>query len=153
MDECLNRPSKEDVELMVVICRHIWLRRNKMVFYQIFTPPIVVYEEAVRSLEDFRLCTSTEEQESNHRWGYAAPVSVVRWQAPPCGKIKSNWDASLNKGMDIIGIGVVVRDSSGDFLGGQCISKQLRVDPLMAKAMAAMEAVIFSREVVFLMLF
>jgi len=29
----------------------------------------------------------------------------------------------------------------------------LRVDPLMAKAMAAMEAVIFSREVVFLMLF
>jgi len=43
MDECLNRPSKEDVELMAVICRHIWLRRNKMVFDQIFTPPSVVY--------------------------------------------------------------------------------------------------------------
>jgi hypothetical protein len=61
MDECLNRPSKEDMELMTVICRRIWLRRNKTVFDQIFTPPIVVYEEAVRSLEDFRLCNSTEE--------------------------------------------------------------------------------------------
>jgi hypothetical protein len=44
---------------------------------------------------------------------------------------------------------VVVRDSSEIFLGGRCISKQLRVDPLMAEAMAAMEAVIFSRETSF----
>jgi ribonuclease HI len=149
MDVCLNRLSKEDFELMAVICRRIWLRRNKMVFDQIFTPPGVVYEEAVRSLEDFRLCNSIEGQESTHRGGVAAPVPVACWQAPPCGKIKINWDASLNKGMDIIGIGVVVRDSSENFLGGWCISKQLRVDPLMAEAMAAMEAVIFSREASF----
>jgi hypothetical protein len=146
MDECLNRLSTEGMELMAVICRRIWLRISKMVFDQIFTPPIVVYEEAVRSLEDFRLCNSTEGHESNHRGGVAAPVPVARWQAPPCGKIKINWDASLNKGMDIIGIGVIVWDSSENFLGGRCISKQLRVDPLMVEAMAAMKVVIFSRE-------
>jgi len=66
MDVCLNRLSKEDLELMAVICRRIWLKRNKMVFYQIFTPPGVVYEEAVRTLEYFRLCNSIEGHESNH---------------------------------------------------------------------------------------
>jgi hypothetical protein len=66
--------------------------------------------------------------------------------SPPCGKIKVNWDASLNREKNYTGIGVVALDSGGYFLGGRCISKQVLVDLLMAEVMAAMEAVTFSRE-------
>jgi hypothetical protein len=51
MDECLNRPSKEDMELMAVICKRIWLRRNKMVFDQIFTPPMLYMRKLLDPLK------------------------------------------------------------------------------------------------------
>jgi hypothetical protein len=74
---------------MAVTCRHIWLRRNKLVFYQIFTHPTAVLEEAVRSLEDFRLCNSTEGKESIHNGGSVAQSLPVRWQAPHVARLKS----------------------------------------------------------------
>jgi hypothetical protein len=120
-----------------------------MVFDQSFTHPTAVSEEAVRSLEDFRLCNSNEGSVIAHSGGSVAWSLPVRWQAPPCGKIKVNSDASLNKEKNCIGIRVVARDSGGCFLGGRCIYEQVLVDLLMAEVMAAMEAVTFSREVGF----
>jgi hypothetical protein len=60
------------MELMAVTCRHIWLRRNKMVFDQIFTHPTAVSEEAVRSLEDFRIYNSNEGSVITHSGGSVA---------------------------------------------------------------------------------
>jgi len=94
-------------------------------------------------------CNSNEGSVITHSVGSVAQSLPVRWQAPPCGKIKVNSDASLNKEKNCIGIRVVARDSGGCFLGGRCIYEQVLVDPLMAEVMAAMKVVTFSREVGF----
>lgn len=148
LEESFHKFSKENMELMAVTCRRIWLRRNKVVFDKVFTHPTAIFKEAVSSLEEFRRCNSIDGQELHPR---AATVSLnqpLRWQAPPCGKIKVNWDASINKEGNCIGIGVIARDMGGCFLGARSITKQVLVvvDPLMAEVMVALQAVIFSRE-------
>jgi hypothetical protein len=45
-----------------------------------------------------------------------------------------------------IGLGVIARDREGFCLGACSISKQEQVDPKMAETMAALQAIIFSKE-------
>jgi hypothetical protein len=78
------------MELMVVTCRWIWLRRNKVVFDKEFTHLTEIVKEAVSSLEEFRRCNSTEGQELHPREATVSLNQPLRWQARPCEKIKVN---------------------------------------------------------------
>jgi hypothetical protein len=49
-----------------------------------------------------------------------------------------------------IGLGVIARDREGFCLGACSISKQEQVDPKMAETMAALQAIIFSKEAGFM---
>jgi hypothetical protein len=65
-----------------------------------------VFQEALTSLDDFRRATSKD----------AIPRSPIceelpiRWQLPPTGMLKTNWDVAVDKKDGRIGFGVVVRD-------------------------------------------
>jgi hypothetical protein len=54
-----------------------------------------------------------------------------------------------NKKKDYTGIGIIVRDSVGYFLGARSFTQQIEVESKVAEAIAALSAVMFSKEVSF----
>lgn len=151
-EDCISRFTQENLELMAVILRRIWLRRNRLVFEGVFAHPSNVYKESVLSLADFSRCNSREGQEHNPHNFSVLGASLSNWQPPSLGVIKINWDASTNKQWKCVGIGVIARDSAGCFLGARCMAKYMVVDPLVAEVMAVLEAIIFAKKWDFLML-
>lgn len=61
LEYCIKRFSSEDLDLMTVISRRIWLRRYLFIFDNIFTPPQTVFKELMESLDDFRRYNKKEE--------------------------------------------------------------------------------------------
>jgi hypothetical protein len=60
-----------------------------------------------------------------------------------------NRDAAIHKQEGCIALGIVARDCEGCFLGAKCIHLQMLVDPKVAKAMAALHAILFSKDIGF----
>jgi hypothetical protein len=100
-------------DLMVVVFRSIWLRRNKMVFEEQFSSPLTVFNDASRHYKDFRLAHLKEKmvrQLNTNTFN-----SSKLWTSPnlECGKV--NCDASLNSRNGVIGLGCVIRNDEGFF--------------------------------------
>jgi ribonuclease HI len=144
LDEFMYRFSKEEVELLIVIARRIWLRRNTLIFEGIFRHPAEVFKGAVSTLEEFKRCNHMELTaiESNN---LPTMARQKNWQPPPSGIIKINWDAAINVKEGCIGLGIVARDCRGEILGAQCSFKSIVVDAKTTEAMAAFWAVLFSK--------
>lgn len=53
---CLERVCREEFDLLAVMSRHIWLRRNSLNFEGTFSHPNVVFVEAGKSLIEFERC-------------------------------------------------------------------------------------------------
>lgn len=62
LEEFLQCFSKDQVELLVVMARRIWLRRNSLVFEGVFRHPNEVYAEVAEALEEFKRCNSQDLQ-------------------------------------------------------------------------------------------
>jgi hypothetical protein len=60
-----------------------------------------------------------------------------------------NWDGSINKAAESIGLGCVARDHEWNFLGAKSIFKEIVVDPKVVEAMATLNVVQFCNEVDF----
>jgi hypothetical protein len=56
----MNRFTKEQLALMAVICRRIWLRRNSLIFEGIFLHPNTLMMEAINAQDENRRCLSPE---------------------------------------------------------------------------------------------
>jgi hypothetical protein len=143
IESFLCRFTKDEMALMAVLARRIRLRRNTLVFEGIFIPPLTVFSLAAENLRDFQLTHQTNQ----HSVAEAVPPITMKWQHPPSGVIKVNWDAAVNKKEGCVGIGIIARDWEGKFMGAQCIFCSIAADPLVAEAMAATHAVTFSKEV------
>jgi ribonuclease HI len=143
----MERGTKEDLELMAVIARRIWLRRNAWVFEGRFDHPNTVYCEASRALQDYKRCNTKEKESPLSEGGEEAQSSrQTHWIPPPDGVIKVNWDAALNVAKGWIGQGIIARDSKGVCMGARSITQQMKTDPKTAEIMAALQAVQFSKE-------
>jgi len=93
---------------------------------------------------------NTKERCHQREENLISSAKATSWFPPPRGKIKINWDASLNMKREWISLGVIARDNSGSFLGARSVTKQVRADPTMAEVMAALLALQFSKEAGFL---
>jgi ribonuclease HI len=104
---------------------------------------------ALESLKEFWRCNSSDPTQVADQ--ETPPITKnLKWQAPPEGTIKVNWDASINGKKSCIGLGVVARDCKSDVLAAKCVQKNFFVDPKTAEAMAALWAVLFCKECGFL---
>jgi ribonuclease HI len=63
------------------------------------------------------------------------------WQKPPEGILKVNWDAVVDGGRKMIGMGAIVRNSDGKVMAMVCDTMILIQDPVLAEALAAKRAV------------
>lgn len=53
------------------------------------------------------------------------------------GKVKLNWDASLDRGSKKMGVGVIARDERGLVVAFMCTTIPFITDPSIAEAVAA----------------
>jgi ribonuclease HI len=149
LEEMGSNISKANVELMVVIARRIWLRRNTLVFESVFMNPNEVYAKAGASLKEFHRCNSQEMLPPTGGIDHC-PARQQRWSPPPTSLIKVNWDAALNIKEGCIGMWIVARNCMGEVMGAKSVIRPIMVDPKMAEAMAALWAVLFCKEVGFI---
>jgi ribonuclease HI len=67
----------------------------------------------------------------------------AKWMLPPPGRLKVNWDASVNQHRRCMGVGVVVRDYNGGLKGAYSNVVPEITDPDVAEAMAVRQAAKF----------
>jgi len=147
---CMERGTKEELELMAVIARSIWLRRNAWLFERRFDHPNTVYCGASKILLEYKRCNAKEEETPFLEGGEEAQSRRQKhWIPPPEGVIKVNWDAALNVAKGWIGHGIIARDSNGFCMGARSITQQVRTDPKTAEIMAALQAMQFSKDASF----
>jgi len=147
---CMERCTKDELELMATTARRIWLRRNAWIFEQRFEHPDVVYSEAMKAWLAFKRCNMIDHEMSLK--GERNEENSSRqssWSPPSDGVIKVNWDASINVVKDWVGLGTIARDSKGLCMGARCITIHARTNPKTAEFMEALQAVQFSKEVGF----
>jgi hypothetical protein len=84
----LEHCNKEQLDLMAVMVRRIWFRRNLMVFEGDFTHLTQVFHEAVVSIEEYKRCH--KETQIVLVEGQAANMQPISWKPPPPGLIKVN---------------------------------------------------------------
>jgi hypothetical protein len=79
---CLERVSTEELDLLAMVSRRIWLRRNSLIFEGTFSYPNVVFAEVEKSLIEFKRCQFKES--SGLQDGETTPCSRnIKWQPTP----------------------------------------------------------------------
>jgi hypothetical protein len=126
-----------DLPVVVTIARQIWFRRNSVVFGGSFAPPKIVFSTAVDQVEAFSTATAL----SVPKRPQPSTTCVPKWVSPPMGFVKLNWDASVDRKGQKMGIGLIVRDHAGGVVIMACESKKFVHNPAVAEALAARRGV------------
>jgi hypothetical protein len=144
LEYCFQTFEKDKVELMLVVARNIWLRRNSLIFQGSFLSPNRVWEESFFFMHDFRMFSQGEKDVASASSQIVhSPIGV--WHPPPDNFFKINWDASVAPNGNQIGLGLVVRDSKGDCICVKCICLFVKGDSRIAESLAALHAVFLGK--------
>ncbi|XP_059446627.1 uncharacterized protein LOC132178194 [Corylus avellana] len=107
-----NRCEMAEVELFAITARRIWIRRNEYIHEGSFTHPSHIMREANNALAYFQKINDKTVQQ-----GRPAPKPErIKWQPPPQGRVKINWDAAVDGNNKSIGLGIIARNDKGWFL-------------------------------------
>ncbi|XP_062155083.1 uncharacterized protein LOC133863104 [Alnus glutinosa] len=104
-------------------------------------PPVVkhfawkVIHKVKAIIEDFDGASAKMEKERR-----LSGPGRVRWQKPPVGIMKINWDAALHKENKHMGVGVVICDDKGDVVVALSKIVPYIVDPLTAETVVVWHA-------------
>lgn len=104
-----------------------------------------MFDGVVAALEDFKRCNIPVLSHMDRNDGLPLARQQKRWQHPPNGLIKVNWDAAIIDKEGCVGLGVVAKDCMGEFLRARCEMKPIVVDAKIAETMAALWAVLFCK--------
>lgn len=148
--KCLQQFARETVELMTMVARAIWFRRNKLIFYGHFQHPDETYRGALKSLEDSRMSKQLEIIRQLSLGNLGQNPHVGTWCPPPPSTVKINFDAALDVQQGYVGVGLIAWDHMGLFLGARNLVHKLKVQAKIAEFIAALGAVLFNKEAGFL---
>lgn len=112
----------------------------------VFTHHNQIFSEGSNSIEDFRRVNTKDLVAQN----LSVDEPPMLWQKPSIGFFKVNWDTSVNTTHGCIGMGIIVRDYMGVVLAARNTTLSYLVDPVLAKAKAALHVVKLCREMGFL---
>lgn len=133
----MEKLDEDDLCLVSVLARSIWLRRNAVVFGGQPSSPAFLVQRAIASLDEFKQA-QTE--------GLAAFPSILvqfHWKKPPAGIIKVNWDSALDLSSIVMGVGALARDERGGFVAAFCTIVTFVTDPTIAEAVVAWKTIEF----------
>jgi len=120
-------------ELFVTIMWSLWKRRNLKLWQQQNETCMQVVERARHLLDDWR--TAQEVRSHKATDNHAQPNSVIHghvieWTKLAYGRYKCNIDASFSDSLNMVGIGICIRDDQGEFVMAKtnCFSPLCDVD-------------------------
>ena len=120
VEEFFQKRSIEDMRLFIGLARRLWLRRNVVVHGGSFVPPVVIFNQATRALDEF----AEVQAESPTILPINDTRVLSKWRAPSPGWVKINWDGALNSKENRVGGGVVIRDEAGEVLVAKGFSRE-----------------------------
>jgi len=145
VEELMDRCDSEEIELGAVLTRKIWLWRNSIVYGGFFAHPVQLFKEAKVSVEEFHRFNDKE----NGGIVLQENLSLPILKPPPSGILKANWDVAVKAQEGQVGVGIIVRDYEGYVLAARSTTFFLTIDPTMAEAWAALQAVLSCKELGF----
>ncbi|KAG6645401.1 hypothetical protein CIPAW_08G120100 [Carya illinoinensis] len=126
--------SKETEELLLfaVTAWYLWKRRNEVVLQGHLTHPSSAVSQSQQLVEDLQKLPVSKKVMALKQ------QTSPPWEAPPQGKFKVNWDASVDEVSCKVGVGAVLRDWNSKVLATLRMEQDLFPDPHMAEAFAAL---------------
>ncbi|XP_059442109.1 uncharacterized protein LOC132174476 [Corylus avellana] len=142
MEALIARCPRDELNLAVLIAQRIWARRNEMVHEGDFIHPNRLVRESSETLHFF----STPTEEGNVGLNTILQEASVKWEKPPFGRYKVNWDVAIDHNLQYMGFGAIIRDHNGSVCAAKCLKVEGIQEPVVGEAQAALAAVEFSRE-------
>jgi hypothetical protein len=136
VQELMTKLKGNNLQLALTVARFIWLRRNRFICEDLFTAPSQIARQAIESCEGFNEATVGSQID-------AMLPSLAKWMLPHPGRLKVNWDASVNQHCRCTGVGVVVRDYNGGLKGSYSNVVPGITKPNVVEAMATWQAAEF----------
>jgi ribonuclease HI len=132
-DDC----SEEETVQFMGLARHIWLRRNEVLYGGVFTHPRELMIQTIRAGEEYK-----QAQQAGDAFPAVERVPVdSRWKAPAYGWVKANWDAALDSKTGRMGFGVIARDHNGEVKVMRSRLSRGFLSPFAAEAQAVLVAI------------
>lgn len=104
--------------------------------------PFQLIWSAKESIDDFNATTQTVRINVVQDRNTITPKSMIA----PCGVIKVNWNAAIDKSREMMGVGVTIRDHDGNVLATMCSSKPYIVNPTATEASATWKSIELNRD-------
>ena len=129
-----------DINLMALIFWLIWSRRNSVRVGESSIEINQIRKKAEEFLHDFKKANGSKV----HR--LIRPVSPVRWIPPIFPLYKVNFDGAFFSKTGAAGLGVVMRDHSGNVIGAMTERVRIPSSPAVVEALACRRALFFAKE-------
>ncbi|XP_019172856.1 PREDICTED: uncharacterized protein LOC109168295 [Ipomoea nil] len=115
MDYCFN--SLDDITLckLIMICLRIWEARNDKVWNHHVTSAAAVVDQANIFFQEWSNINSDIQDSTT------VVAHPTKWTKPPPDYLKVNVDAALDSINMQMGLGIVIRDSMGEFVAARMI--------------------------------
>jgi hypothetical protein len=126
----------EDLNLLALILRGIWQRRNSVVHGGEFTHPNIVANLAREGLLQFIQANAKTPNQVDEE----SEETSTKWKEPQFGLFKAKWDVAICTERKCMGIGVIIRDEGGCVLAAQSKTIQVVYEPATGEALAALHA-------------
>jgi hypothetical protein len=143
VEEFQRYVDMEDMELIGVVARNLWLRWNEVVYGKTVSPSSLVVSNAYESLVAFHDANSRKSSDQ------VIETPEIHWKAPLHGSIKVNWDAAMDRHKMKMCIGVIIRDNMGEVLATLYEPRDYIIAPDVVEATTALRAAKFSCELGF----
>lgn len=114
-----------EMQMVVVVARLLWLRRNKVVYGGDLTSPTHIMETALSQLENY----SKAEQGKPMTNTKPPMTDSEKWCKPQVGFIKLNWDAVIDIQRQQMGVGIIARDHTSAILAALSASRPHVTNP------------------------
>ncbi|XP_066320099.1 uncharacterized protein [Miscanthus floridulus] len=137
-------PVKE-FQKLVVICWAIWGARRKALYENVFQSPLSTFGFISKFLDDMELAGLCNKNTA--AMTLKAKQHALKWIAPPAGYLKFNADGTVAQSGDKGAVGVICRDSAGNYIAASANVINGLVDPSSLEAMACNEAISLALDV------
>ncbi|XP_059445149.1 uncharacterized protein LOC132176993 [Corylus avellana] len=138
----MERCTRQELQQAILVAKKIWARRNVVVHGGTFSSPTSI----IREVEVIMHCTMADIEERGTGSERRAVQSPANWDHPPFGQLKVNWDVAIDKTMNCMGTGVLIRNHWGQVCAAMCKRLTGIQEPTVGEAMTVLAAVEFSKE-------
>lgn len=112
--------SKDNICLLIMLCWSIWNAKNDKLWNNMYANPWAITEKARSLLENWREAQAGKKQSTHD-----AQSHEIKWRKPPTGWIKINIDAAVDQNRKKMGMGCVIRNEEGEFVGAHSMERDL----------------------------